>query len=93
MSSIRDAFTLRDKTVEIGGTSFTLRRPSVIDFLESMQVAKETPTRLYPHLVYMHLVDGGSRVFSSADEVMLGDGVLVNRIAKEIELLYEEGRD
>jgi len=93
MSAIRDAFTLRNKVVEIDGISFTVRRPSVMDFLESMEVAKTKPEHLQAFLVYSLLVDDGKPVFGSVDEVLNSDVRLVQAIARECEKLYEEGRD
>lgn len=93
MSSIRDAFTLRDKSVEIDGVRFTIRRPSVLDFLESMDIARTKPEHLFPHLVRMHLVEDGAPVFDCIDQVLAADALMVQRIARECEKLYEEGRD
>lgn len=93
MSSIRDKFTLRNKSITIDGCQFEIRRPSVVDFLESMETAKAKPEHLYAQLVYMHLVEDGKPVFGSVDEVLASDAMLVQAIARECEKLYEEGRD
>lgn len=93
MSSIRDAFTLRDHTETIGDVAFTLRRPSALDVLEALDVGAKTPTRVPAWLVWRHLVENGEPVFRSLEEVLESDGVLVARLAEAAERLYTEGRD
>jgi erythromycin esterase-like protein len=91
--SIRDALTLRDKTVDIGGHVVTLSRPSALDLLETLEESRRAPERLYLWLVAKHLVENGKRVFSSPEEVEKCDAILVQKIGRECEKLYEEGRD
>jgi hypothetical protein len=91
--SIRDALTLKPKTVEIDGHSVTLVRPSALDLLEALEESKRAPERLYLWLVARHLIEDGRPVFASAEEVGRADAVLVQKIGRQCELLYEEGRD
>jgi hypothetical protein len=91
--SIRDALTLKPKTVEIDGHSVTLRRPSALDLLELLEESKRAPERIYLWLVWRHLIENGLPVFKSADEVGGCDALMVQRIGRECEALYEEGRD
>jgi hypothetical protein len=91
--SIRDALTLKPKTVEIDGQAVTLKRPSALDLLEALEESKRAPERLYLWLVWRHLIEDGRPVFASADEVAGCDARMVQLIGKQCELLYEEGRD
>jgi hypothetical protein len=91
--SIRDALTLKPKTVDIDGHAVTLRRPSALDLLEALEEAKMNPSRMYLWLVWRHLIEDGRPVFASVDEVAGCDARMVQRIGKACELLYEEGRD
>jgi hypothetical protein len=91
--SIRDALTLKPKTVDIDGHAVTLRRPSALDLLEALEEAKLNPSRMYLWLVWRHLIEDGRPVFASVDEVAGCDARMVQRIGKACELLYEEGRD
>lgn len=90
---IRDALLLKDAKAVLSFGEVTLRRPSAADVIEATEVAARTPNRLYAHLVYRHLVENGSPVFSSVDEVMGCDGLRVLEIGKAIDALYGEGRD
>ena len=91
--SIKDALTLKPKTVEIDGHSVTLARPSALDLLEALEESKRAPERLYLWLVARHLLEDGKPVFSSPDEVGACDALLVQKVGRECEKLYEEGRD
>jgi len=91
--SIRDALTLKPKTVDIDGHLVTLARPSALDLLEALEESKRAPERLYLWLVSRHLLENGRRVFQSPEEVGACDAMLVQKIGRQCELLYEEGRD
>ena len=93
MSSIRDIFACSPKRITFKGVDVDLRRPSALDLLEAIQVGKDTPEHLYAWFVYAHLEQDGKRVFHSVDEVLASYAPYVVELGREIELLYEEGRD
>lgn len=93
MSSIRDIFACTPKRITFKGVDAELRRPSALDLLEALQVGKDTPQHLYAWFVYNHLQQDGQRVFGSVAEVLASYAPYVAELGREIELLYEEGRD
>ena len=92
--SIRDALQLKAVTVKIpSGLDVTLRRPSTMDLLAAMEQSKTRPETFAAWLVYNHLIDNGSKVFLSVEEVIQCDVKLIDEIAVEIEKLYGEGKN
>jgi hypothetical protein len=93
--SISDALQLKNIGVRIEGCgTVTLRRPSVLDFIDGADIATRQPTHLYAWLAYRHLLDENGRpVFASLEAALDADGRLIIQIGKEAEKLYEEGRD
>jgi predicted DNA-binding ArsR family transcriptional regulator len=92
--SIRDALKLRNWRGQLpDGTAVELRRPSVLDLIEALEVAAKTPERVQAWMVFRHLVENGESVFASVDEVLASDALVVQRIAQMAEALYSEGRD
>lgn len=94
MSGARDIFSLRPEPLELAGHNFQLRRPSALDLMEALAVGRDTPDRFHCWLVLRHLLDAeGNPVFSSIDEVMNADALMVMKAGKAAEELYGEGRD
>jgi predicted DNA-binding ArsR family transcriptional regulator len=92
--SIRDALKLRNWRGQLpDGTAVELRRPSVLDLIEALEVSAKTPERVQAWMVLRHLVENGEPVFASVDEVLASDALVVQRIAQMAEALYSEGRD
>lgn len=92
--SIRDALKLRNWRGQLpDGTPVELRRPSVLDLIEALEVSAKTPERVQAWMVLRHLVENGQSVFESVDEVLASDALVVQRIAQMAEALYSEGRD
>jgi hypothetical protein len=92
--SIRDALKLRNWRGQLpDGTAVELRRPSVLDLIEALEVSAKTPERVQAWMVLRHLVENGQLVFESVDEVLASDALVVQRIAQMAEALYSEGRD
>lgn len=90
--SIRDALTLKNAVVQIGGQEITLRRPSALDMIDAVENSKNEKT-FAAWLVKNHLLDDGKPMFNTLEEVLECDGILVAAIAVEIDKLYGEGRD
>lgn len=93
MISIRDMMTCAPLRISIRGAEIELSRPSALDLLEALEVSKVNPERLYAWFVFRHLHQDGARVFASVDEVLASSAPLVIEIGREVERLYEEGRD
>jgi hypothetical protein len=93
MSDIRSILTMQPKRIEFRGAAVELRRPSALDLIEALQVSRDSPERIYVWMVLRHLMHDGRPVFSSMDEVLAASGPLVLELGREIERLYEEGRD
>jgi hypothetical protein len=93
MSDIRAILALQPKRIDFRGASVELRRPSALDLIEALGVSKDSPERLYVWFVLRHLMQDGRPVFASMDEVLAANGPLVVELGREIERLYEEGRD
>lgn len=91
--SIKDALARKDVKVEIGGHSFTLRRPSVADIVEATEQSSKEPKHFIAWLVMNHLIEDGVPVFTNIAEVLECDGNMVEALATEIDQLYGEGRD
>ena len=91
--SIKEALTLKNKVVQIGGHTFTLRRPSVADLVEAVEQSKKSPSTFMAWLVYNDLVEDGKLVFDNVEEVLASDGVTVEAISAEIDKLYGAGLD
>jgi hypothetical protein len=91
--SIKDALARKDVVVEIGGYSFTLRRPSVADIIEATEQSAKEPKHFVAWLVMNHLIEDGKPLFTSIQEVLDSDGNMVEALAAEIDRLYGEGRD
>jgi hypothetical protein len=92
---ISDALMLKDIEVTLpNGERVKLRRPSALDFIDAVEIASSTPTRLYAWLAYRHLLrEDGSPALSSVEAALDSDGRLIMAIGREAEKLYEEGRD
>lgn len=91
---IRDALTLKPAEIEVGGTRYTVSRPSVLDMIEALEHSRTAPQTMLPWLVFRHLLEAdGSRAFGSLDEVLACDVHAVSAIGQRVQLLYEEGRD
>ena len=92
--SIRDALLLRPYTGTLkSGVAYTLRRPSALDLLETMQLIENKTNGIPLMLVMRHLIEDGKPVFNSVAEVNACDGLTLMEIYNEIEMLYGEGRD
>jgi hypothetical protein len=92
--TIRDALLLRHATAELSFGAVVLRRPSAADVIEAMDVSTKTPSHLYAHLVWRHLLDEtGAPAFDSLERVLQCDGARVLEIGRAAERLYAEGRD
>lgn len=91
--SIRDALTLKNWRGQLNGQPIELTRPSALDLIEALEVTAKNPTHLSAWLVMRHLVEDGAPVFSSVDEVLRCDALMVQRVSALIEQLYAEGRD
>jgi len=91
--NLREALLLKDAEFQLSnGITATLRRPSALDLVEVIEIAKEKPTEVPFLLVYKHLMDNGKPFFNNPEEVKNADGKLVNEIFTKIEELYGEGR-
>lgn len=91
--NLREALLLRDAELQLSnGIAITLRRPSALDLVEVIELAKEKPNDVPFVLVYKHLIENGKPFFNNVDEVKISDGKLVNEIFSKIEELYGEGR-
>jgi hypothetical protein len=91
--NLREALLLKDAEFQLSnGITITLRRPSALDLVEVIEVAKEKPNEVPFILVHKHLLENGKPFFNNADEVKNADGKLVNEIFAKIEELYGEGR-
>ena len=92
--SIRDALLLRPYTGTLkSGVAYTLRRPSALDLLETMQMLEAKTAGIPMLLVMRHLIEDGKPVFNSVAEVNACDGLTLMEIYNEIEMLYGEGRE
>lgn len=91
MISLKDALSLKNKEVELEGTKMTLRRPSLADLADVYVKSKEDGVNFTAWLVYNHLLEDGKQYFSSPDEVLKCDGLMIEKIAMEIDKLYSEG--
>lgn len=91
--SLRDALKLTNKVVEVDGMEVVLRRPSIADLVEAIEVSGDPKIHFVSWTVLNHLLEGNKPMFSSLDEVMICDFRLVEKIGKEIDILYNEGRD
>lgn len=89
--NLKEALTLKNKEIEINGIKMTLRRPSVADLAEATNIAKSGTVNLTAWLVTHHLLENGSPVFTSVEEALNYDGVMLEQIALEIDKLYSEG--
>jgi len=91
--NLREALLLKDAEFQLSnGITATLRRPSALDLVEVIEIAKEKPAEVPFLLVYKHLMDNGKPFFNNPEEVKNADGKLVNEIFTKIEELYGEGR-
>lgn len=92
--SIKDALQRKNLITKLSdGTEFTLMRPSVLDLVDAIEFSKSNPTQFHAWLVLRHLVENGSPVFSTLEEVLALDAIFVSEIAVAAEKLYGEGRD
>lgn len=91
--SIREALRLKNYDCEVGGEKITLRRPSAMDMIEAVEFSKKDPNKFGAWLVYNHLIEDGTKMFQSVDDVLKCDGGVIAAIALEIDKLYGEGRD
>lgn len=92
--NIRDAILLKPVVVTLKcGAAVELLRPSALDFVDAMQVAEKTPGNLYAWMAFRHARTDGRRLFDSLEQALDADGVVVCQIGREVERLYEEGRD
>lgn len=77
----------------VDGMEVVLRRPSIADLLEAIDISGNPKIHFVSWTVFNHLLEGNKPMFSSLDEVMQCDFHLVEKIGKEIDILYAEGRD
>lgn len=90
---ISQALQLKPATVEIGGTSFTVTRPSVLDMIDALEQSRKAPETLLAWLVLRHVRDGAFPMFASLDEVLACDVHAISALGQKIQAFYEEGRD
>jgi len=90
--SLKDALSLKNKVVEIDGVTVNLRRPSLADLAMAIEMSEKS-SNFTAWLVFNHVMEDGKQYFQSEDDVLKCDGVFVEKIANEIDLLYGEGRD
>jgi len=88
--NLKDALTLKNKEVDLGELKVSLRRPSLADLAEAYTQSKEG-VNFTAWLVYNHLLEDDKQYFNSIDEVMKCDGLVIEKIAVEIDKLYSEG--
>jgi len=91
--SLRDALKLTNKLVKIDDMDVVLRRPSIADLVEAIEVSGNPKIHFAAWTVLNHLLEENKPMFSSLEEVMICDFRLVEKIGKEIDILYNEGRD
>lgn len=92
--NLKDALTLKNYTVNIDGVEVTLRRPSLADLAETMNIAADDTKQksITAWLVFNHLLDDkGDQYFTDIEKVYKCDAVFVEKIAKEVDKLYSEG--
>lgn len=89
--SLKEALSLKNKEVEVEGIKITLRRPSLADLAEAVNIAKSGNISLTAWLVFNHLLENNSPVFASPEEALNYDGLILEKIALEVDKLYSEG--
>jgi hypothetical protein len=90
---ISEALQLKPATVAVGGTVFTVTRPSVLDMIDALEQSKRAPDQMLAWLVWRHTRDGSGPMFATLEEVLACDVHAVSRLGQGIQALYEEGRD
>jgi hypothetical protein len=89
--SLKDALALKNVEVECNGTKIQLRRPSLADLADVYVKSKEDGVNFTAWLVYNHLLEDNKQFFNSLEEVLKCDGLMIEKIAMEIDKLYSEG--
>lgn len=94
--SLKDALTLKNCNVKVDGIDITLRRPSLADLAETLNIAND-PSRqknITAWLIFNHLLDEkGDPYFTDMEKVFKCDALFIEKIAREVDKLYGEGRD
>jgi hypothetical protein len=93
MSDLLSILRLEHKPVEVSGVRLLLRRPTVADLAEALDVNEKAPKDANPTLLRMHVLnESGVPVFADLEAARQCPVALGAKLVAEIEGLYAEGR-
>jgi len=78
----------------IGGFEVKLKRPTIADLLDAIEINSKSPADVKPWTLHRHLLDAdGVPVFPDIESARLCPAHFGAEACAEIEKLYNEGRD
>lgn len=94
MPDIRAILKCEPVACEILGFKVLLKRPTVADLLDAIEVTAKDPGNVKPWTLHRHLLDGdGAPVFPTVEDARCCPAHFGAEACAEIEKLYNEGRD
>ena len=94
MPDIRAILKCEPIACEIRGFQVKLKRPTVADLLDVLEISSKDPNSVKPWTLHRHLLDGdGVPVFPDIESARLCPAHFGAEACVEIEKLYNEGRD
>ena len=94
MPDIRAILKCEPIACEIRGFEVKLKRPTVADLLDVLEISSKDPNSVKPWTLHRHLLDGdGVPVFPDIESARLCPAHFGAEACVEIEKLYNEGRD
>jgi hypothetical protein len=93
MADLLSILRLEHKPVEVSGVRLLLRRPTVADLAQALEVNEKSPKDGNPTLLQMHVLnESGVPVFADLESARQCPVAVGAKLISEIEGLYAEGR-
>jgi hypothetical protein len=94
LADIRSILKCEPFACEIRGFQVKLKRPTVADLLDVLDISAKDPNLVKPWTLHRHLLDGdGVPIFPTVEDARLCPAHFGAEACAAIESLYNEGRD